>query len=213
MTITGGRGALLILIGIGAVVGACTSQMLYQHGIPFPSVLSWEYWDVHLALEGASAGALTVHVVWVLTNVRVRLRRSAAIAIVANAVVWILFMIVTPPLTASQFAAIQAERDRRDADSGIDLVTHEPVIVAGRMLSTYGADAVSERLLQIFASPAIEWTAFLTVPWEYGPARATRRESYIIAAGGFFLSTAFWAAFATAVSSLVRSWRRRGRER
>jgi hypothetical protein len=165
-----------------------------------------------LAIEGAIAGALIAHLVWVLTNIRGRLRRSAAVAVAANVVVWILFLIVTPALTASDFDAIQAERNRRDADSGIDLVTHEPVIVAGRMLGTYGADGVAERLLQIFASPAIEWFAFLTVPSKYGPARAARRESNVVAAGGFILSAAFWTAFAPAAISLVRFWRRYRRE-
>jgi hypothetical protein len=208
MAIARGRGAFIIVIGIGAVLGASATQVLYSRFIPFSSVLSWNYWDVQLALEGAIAGALIAHLVWVLTDVRARLRRSAVIAVAANVVVWILFLIVTPPLTASEFDAIQAERNRRDADSGLDLITHEPVIVAGRMLGTYGADRLSERLLQIFASPAIEWTAFVTVPWRYGPARATRLESQAVAAGGFVLSAAFWAAFAPALTSLVRFLRR-----
>ena len=208
MRIAAGPRAFIIVIGIGALLGASAAQALYYRFIPFPSVLSWEYWNLHLALEGAIAGALIVHLGWVLSDVRMRLRRSAAFAVATNVVVWVLFLIVTPPLTASEFDSIQAERNRRDGDRGIDLITHEPVIVAGRMLSTYGADGVSERLLQIFASPAIEWVAFATVPWRYGPARATRGESSLVAAGGFVLSTAFWAAFAPLVSSLGRIWRR-----
>jgi len=211
MRIAGGRGAFIVVIGIGAVVGASASQVLYYRFIPFPSMLGWEHWELHLALEGAIAGALVAHLAWVLSDIRVRLRRSAAFAVAVNIMVWILFLLVTPPLTASEFEAIQAERNRLDADAGIDLITHEPVIVAGRMVSTYGAHGISERLLQIFASPAIEWTAFVTVPWRYGPARATRGESCIVAMGGFVLSAAFWAAFAPAVSSLVRLGRRRHR--
>ena len=140
MAIARGRGAFIIVIGMGAVLGASATHLRYYRFIPFPSVLSWEYWDVQLTLEGAIAGALIAHLVWVLTDVRARLRRSAAIAVAANVLVWILFLIVTPPLTASEFDAIQAERNRRDADSGLDLMTHEPVIVAGRMLSSYGAE-------------------------------------------------------------------------
>lgn len=208
MAIGVGHGAFIVVITIGAVLGAGTAQVLLYRFIPFPSVLSWEYWNLHLALEGAIAGALIAHLGWVLSDVRMRLRRSAAIAVATNVVVWVLFLIVTPPLTASEFDSIQAERNRRDGDRGIDLITHEPVIIAGRMLSTYGADGVSERLLQIFASPAIEWVGFVTVPWRYGPARATRGESSLVAAGGFVLSTAFWAAFAPLVSSLGRIWRR-----
>lgn len=202
---------MIIGTAVGAIAGASAAQMLFYGEIPFPSVLSWEYWDLHLLLEGAIAGALIAHLAWVLTDVRGRLRRSAEIAVAANVLVWILFLIVTPSLTASDFEAIQSERNRRDADSGMDLITHEPVIVAGRMLGTYGADGLSERLLQIFASPAIQWTALLTVHWRYGPARATRRESFIVAAGGFVLSSAFWAAFAPAVSTLARFLRQRRR--
>jgi hypothetical protein len=196
------------VVGIGAVLGACLTQVRYCCSIPFSTVLSWEFWDVQVTLEGAIAGALIAHLLWVLADVRARLRRSAAIAGAANVLVWILFLIVTPPLTASEFDAIQAERNRRDADSGLDMITHEPVMVAGRKLGTYGATTVSERLLQISALPAIEWTAFVTVPWRYGPARATLRESQVVAAGGFILSTAFWTAFAPALSSLVRFSRR-----
>lgn len=160
-------------------------------------------------LEGAIAGALVVNLAWILRDPRARLRRSAAIAAAANIAVWLLFLIATPPLTATEFDAHQAERDRRDADSGMDLITHEPVIVAGRVLPTFYALNTSESLLQIFAGPAIDWTALLTVPWKYGPARATRAESYIVAAGDFILSTAFWTALAQGGSSVVRTARRR----
>lgn len=207
MPIAGGRRALILVTG--AVLGATAAQALYYRFIPFPEVLSWRYWDLRLAVEGAIAGALLGHAAWVLSDVRARLRRSAAIAVAANVVVWVGFLIVTPPLTGSDFDAIQVERNRRDADSEIELSTHEPLIVAGRPLSTYGALNSSERVFQIFALPAVQWTAFVTVPWPYGPARATRRESYFVAAGGFVLSAAFWAALALAVSSLIRFWRRR----
>ena len=207
----GDRGAFIGLIGIGAVVGAVSAQAIYYRATRYPAVLTWEFWDRHLMLEGAIAGALVANLVWVLRDPRARVRRSVAIAVAANIAVWLLFLTATPPLTVSQFGAIQAERNRRDADSGMDFTTHEPVIVAARTLNTYGAFGLSERLLQIFALPAVEWTALLTVPWKYGPARATRAESYIVAAGGFILSTAFWTAFAPAVSALVRAARRLNR--
>lgn len=43
MAIAGGRSALIIVIGIGAFVGASASQVLYHRGISFPSVVSWEF--------------------------------------------------------------------------------------------------------------------------------------------------------------------------
>jgi hypothetical protein len=212
MHTSGGHAAFIGVIAIGAFMGAPASLAIYYRDIGAPRALLWESWDFYMMLEGALAGALLANLAWVLRHPRVRLRRSAMIAVAANIVVWTVFLAATPSLTASEFDAIQAERNRRDADSGMDFITHEPVIVAGRMFSTYGAFGVSERLLQIFAMPAIEWIALLTVPWEYGPARATRAESYIVAAGGVVLSTAFWAAFAPAVGSLVRAWRRHRRQ-
>jgi hypothetical protein len=205
--------ALIGLIATGALIGAAASLAIYYRATGAPRALLWEYWDFYLMLGGAITGVLLGNLAWVLLLPRVRLRRSAVIAVAANIAVWILFLATTPSLTASEFGAIQAERNRRDADSGMDLITHEPVIVAGRMLSAYGAFGVSERLLQIFAAPAIEWSALLTVPWKYGPARATRGESYLVAAGAFLLSTAFWAAVAPAAGSVVRAWRRHRRQR
>ena len=131
-------------------------------------------------------------------------RRPAAIVLVANALIWVAFLLLTPPLTQSEFDAIKVERNRRDADPGFELITHEPVIVAARRLDTYAPDTVPERLLQIAAGPAIQLMAAVVVPADYGTAHATRRESHIVAAGGVILSAIFWTAIGVVVSSLVR---------
>ena len=89
MRIAAGRRAFIIVIGIGALLGASAAQALSYRFIPFPSVLSWVYWNLHLALEGAIGGALIAHLGWVLNDVRVRLRPSAAIAVATNVVVWV----------------------------------------------------------------------------------------------------------------------------
>jgi hypothetical protein len=196
-----GSRAWVVALGMGGAAGIVAEALILRD------------WDVRLPWESAIAGALLAHVAWVVVEIKTRLRRSSVIAVAANALVWMLFLAVTPPLTPTEFDAILVERNRRDSGSGLELMTHEPIIVAGRMLGTYGAEGPAERLLQIVASPAIVWTAFLAVPSSYGPARATRAESYVIAAGGLILSSAFWAAFAPAVSSLIHHWRSRIRLR
>jgi hypothetical protein len=168
--------------------------------------LRWGYWP-GWGVEGAIGGVLLANLVWILVNPRQRVRRSAAVAIAANAAVWFAFLLLTPPLTSSEFADIARERARRDADSGIDLTSHEPVIVAGRLVGTYGSIHAMDRPLNLVAGPAIAYVAFLVVPMEYGTSNANRRESLIVAGAAFVLSTAFWAAFAPGVTSLVRWYR------
>lgn len=151
MVIGGGRGAFIIVIAIGAVVGASASQVLCSRALSFPSVLSWGPWDVHLALDGASAGALIANLAWRLADLRARIRRSTASAVAANTIVWIAFLIVAPPLTPTEFERIHAAWNPRDAGSGLGRMSHEPVIVAGRVHRTYGAEDRTDRLLGLFA--------------------------------------------------------------
>jgi hypothetical protein len=206
------HGPFIVVIVIGALLGACVNQAVFFRFMPFPESLHWENWMWSFALEGAIAGALVANLLWMTAHPR-RLRRSAAIAVAVNTLVWIAFLVVTPKLTSADFEAIQAERIRIDADSDMDLATHEPVIVAARMLGSYGAEERLDRLLGLFAGPAITWAAMVIVPVEYGTSRATRRESYYVAIVAFTLSTAFWLAFAPALSSGVRRLRRLRRER
>jgi hypothetical protein len=210
------RGVFISVIVVGALFGAFGEQFLYLRLIPSSKALSWAWWLksalADLQFEGAIAGALVANLGWTLTNPRLRIRRSAMFGVAANAAAWAAFLIAVPPLAPSDFERIHAERMRRDAESGFDLNTHEPVIVAARPHGSY-LDNGTELLLEIFAGPAIQWTASLTVPMGYGAARATRRESFIVAGGGFILSTAFWAALAPAVSSVIGFCRRHLRER
>jgi hypothetical protein len=208
------RGVFISVIAIGALVGACAEQLLFLRLIPESTEVSWQWWLrsalADIEFEGAIAGALVANLGWIFTNPRLRVRRSAMFGIAANAAAWTAFLIGVPPLTPSDFELIHAERTRRDAESSVHWITHEPVIVAARRHAIYLSDNSTDLLLAIFAGPAIHWTASLTVPMRYGAARATRRESLIVAGGGFILSTAFWAALVSAVSSgFTRVWRLR----
>jgi hypothetical protein len=198
----------------GAVVGTIASQIALFRFLPVSMALEWDAWTASFAVEAGIAGGLVGNLAWVLVSPRLRLGRVAAIAVAANIVAWIGFLAVHPPLTPAQFAEIDAERARRNQDSGIDLTTHEPIVVAARMHYTYPPDGVADRLLALAAEPAIEWAALHIIPYQHGTANATKRESFIIAATAFVLSTAFWVVFPSAIGGLVRgvraiSWRAR----
>lgn len=202
---TRSRAAYLMLC-VGALTGAWSTELLLYRDIGVLAALRWGYWP-GLNVEGAIAGALLVNFAWILINPRRRLRRSAAIAVVANAAVWVAFLLLTPPLTLAQFVEIDSERARREADSAMTLMSHQPVIVAGRMVGTYWSINIMDRPLHLFAGPAIQYAALIVVPIRYGTANATRPESFVIAGAAFVLSTAFWAVFAPGVTSLARWYR------
>jgi hypothetical protein len=197
----------LLLIGAGAAVAVVASQIALYRFLPIAVALAWDSWTAEFVVEAAIAGGLVGNLLWIVGSPRQRLSRAAAIVVAANAIAWFGFLAVHPPLTQAQFAEIDAERARRDQDSGLDLVTHEPIIVAARMHYTYPPDGIADRLLALAAEPAISWAALHVVPYQYGTANATEHESFTIAALAFVLSTAFWAVFPSAIGAVVRGWR------
>jgi hypothetical protein len=197
----------ILLIVAGAAVAVIASQIALYRFLPISMALDWDAWTANFVVEAAIAGGLVANLLWIVARPRQRFSRAAVIAVAANVVAWIGFLAVHPPLTPAQFAEIDAERTRRDRDSGIDLATHEPIIVAARMHYTYPPEGVADRLLALAAEPAITWAALHVVPYQYGTAYATRRESFTIAATAFVLSTAFWAVFPSAIGAVVRGWR------
>lgn len=121
------------VVAVGALAGACAEQLLFIRLIPSAADLPWALWLKYaladIRFEGAIAGALLVNLGWMIRNPRMRMRRSVVAAIAANAAAWIAFLIAVPPLTPSDFALIDAERTRRDAESSGRLMHHEPIIV------------------------------------------------------------------------------------
>lgn len=176
-------------------------------------VFSWAYWDSEswdsLRREGAVAGALSGHLLWVLLKPRQRVSRAMTVCMGANLVAWLSFLVVTPPLAPSEFLRIDAERARLDTTpGGLDLITDVSIVVAGRWHGTFFAVNSADRLLSLFAAPAIGFAELLIVPVQYVTREGTRRESFAIAGLGFALSTAFWAAFGGMVSGVTRTCRR-----
>jgi hypothetical protein len=170
-------------------------------------------WEIAWTISGGLTGALTGHLVWVLLDPRRRLSRAGKYLTTANIVVWLSYVIVTPPLGASEFRQIEVERvTPKSGASGLDNIFHWPIVVAGRWHGTYGPMNFADGLLSVFASPAIDYAHLQVVPSRYVGSTPTRGESFVVAAFAFFLSTAFWAAFGDVVSGGIQWIRRRSRK-
>jgi hypothetical protein len=196
-----------LVVGMG-IAGVVLTQFMTYRTLPLAEVFRWENWQ-SAWIEGATAGALLGHLVWVIAKPRQRVSRAVAVCTIANVIVWLSFLAITPELPASEFRRIDAERAKRDADSGLDLITDQPIVVAGRWHGTFGAFTAADRLLTLFAAPAIAFSAMLIVPVRYIGIDATKRESVAIAGLGFVLSTAFWTAVGGTASGLRRKSRAR----
>jgi hypothetical protein len=196
-----------------AMLGAAITQLLTHRFLPVVEVFRWENWQSPW-IAGATGGALIGHLLWVIAKPQRRISRAAVVCTLANVLVWLLFLTVTPPLDSAEFSRVERERVQRDADrGGIDLITDQPIVVAARWHGTFGAVNFADWLLSLFAAPAIGFAELLIVPSRYMGIDATKRESFAIAGLGFVLSTGFWLAFGDVVSALRRHFRARAAKR
>ncbi len=201
-----------LVLGL-AVIGAVSTQLLTCRFLPLAEVFRWGNWQSFWIVVGATAGALSGHLVWVLAKPRHRMSRAAAVCALANMVAWLSFLVFTPPLPNAEFGRIAAERVQRDAGTGgLDIIKDKPTIVAGRWHGTFGAVNFADWLLTLFAAEAIGFARVL-IPSRYPGIDATRGESFAVAGVGFVLSTAFWVAFGGAVTALRRKFRARAAKR
>jgi hypothetical protein len=132
--------------------------------------------------------------------------RAASALLATTGAAWAAFLLFAPPLTAQEWNDVVQRRALRDTSTGIDLISHEPVIVAGRWHSGY--PGVSDKMLAIMADPAILVATQYIVPSRYAGEPAMERESYLIAAIAGLLSSAWWLAFGNAATSFVTYLRR-----
>jgi hypothetical protein len=159
----------LILLG-GALFGVVIQEVVTDRSFSLFVAIrhndSWQVqWEIWWMIAGALAGALTGHFLWVLVDPRRRLSRAATVLILLNTIIWISYLIVTPPLAMSEFEQIEAERTLRDAGTGgLDFVTHAPTVVAGRWHGTFGAVNVADSWLTLFAFPATITHSCLSCP-------------------------------------------------
>jgi hypothetical protein len=123
----------------------------------------------------------------------------------ANALIWVVFLVFAVRVDPAEFQRIAAERARRDAHQGMDLMSHTSIVVVGRWVGTYGSWNFADRLLTLAAGPAIYFSRLLIVPIDYfGIDGNTKNESLGIAASGFLLSTAFWAAIGEVTTAFAK---------
>lgn len=197
--------ALVLAFGIA---GAVITQYLTYRDFPVAEMFRWENWQ-SAWIAGATAGAIVGHLVWVTWKPRQRVSRAAVIiCALANVLVWISFLAFSPTLDDEEFGRIETERRERDARPGhLEWTTDQPIVVAARWHGTFGAVNFADRVLSLFAGPAIGFVDLLVVPSRYIGIDATKRESFAIAGFGFVLSTGFWVVFGDVVSALRRLYR------
>lgn len=175
-----------------ALLGTVLTQLRFT---PLTEVFLWDNWN-NLSLAGTTAGGLLGHLAWAMARPRARTTRAALVCTLANVLVWLSFLTFTPPLDDGEFRRVEIERLQRDANPGhLDLVSDQPIVVAGRWHGTFGAVNFADWLLTLVAAPAIAFAELLIVPSGYIGIDATKGESFAIAGLGFLLSTAFWIAF------------------
>jgi hypothetical protein len=191
-----------------ALAGAVATQLLATRYLPVPERLLRESWD-ELALFGAIGGALQGNLCWVAMKPSERVTRAALLCILANVLVWTLFLLFNPPLPESEFAEITARRAGQDSRNSLDIVDDAPIVVAGRWNGTFGAVNNADYALGFFAGPAVTFANLLVVPPRYIGSYATKSESWVTAGVGFVLSTSFWTAFGGVISALRRAYLRR----
>jgi hypothetical protein len=176
-------------------------------GIVLGQLNSWTF-------DGAIAGVLLGHAAFVFKDSKRRLSRAVVLCVLGNVVAWLIFLSFGERVTDAEFARSAVERARLSAGSGgLSMITDTPAVVACRWVGTYGAVNFADRVLSIFAGPAIGFTQAVVVPDSSSMAEgviATPGESWRVAATAFLLSTTFWIAVGSVVSAL-RRWRRSAR--
>jgi hypothetical protein len=156
--------------------------------------------------DGSLSGALLGYLVWLLRAPSRRTSRTASALLAINGAAWAAFLLFAPPLTAQEWSGVVQRRAVRDTSTGLELISHAPVIVAGRWHSAY--PGVSDKMLAIMAEPAILVATHYIVPSKSAGEPAMERESYLIAEVAGLLSSTWWLAFGNTATSFVTYLRR-----
>jgi hypothetical protein len=189
---------LVFAVPAGAALVA--SARIYQFGDAYFSEIArdWTSWLIEGGLSGAVIGTSS----WALWRPRLRLTRAMVIAVGINCAAWTAFLVLTPPLSESEFAAIASRRAQWDPG---DLVSDQATVVAGRAFNRF---SLAEKPLMLTAGPAVLASTLYVVPVRYPGSLPTRNESYVIALTSLVLSSAFWITIGGVIAS-VRARRRR----
>ena len=157
--------------------------------------------DAWFALDAAIAGGLFGHLVWVCVDVRHRVTRSAAILVSLCLTAWAIFLLFGAPREWPQ--------PPQRSDGSFDFFHDLPVVVAGREVGVFGLANAADRLLGLFAFPAIHFASYVVGLTTFTIGDPTVAQSWVVAGIAAILSCAWWLACGNAVSAV----RRRRRER
>ena len=195
--------ALRMSLVVGVAAGTTSIALLqfqrFGELAPDYQPSSWELWFFG-ALTGAVFGAFS----WILARPRSRVTRGMLVVVGITWAAWATFFLFTPVVGQSEFDEIDKWRAARDApsDGGLDVVTHQPIIMASRFFG--GGMRVSAYLLFLLAGLPALVAAEYVVPLQYDGSLPTRDESQVIAVFAFVASTAFWTSVSGAVGWLRR---------
>ena len=200
--------AISITGGIVASSIATALSMAYVSERPFVEAVRLA--PMSMMIGGVVAGALFGNVPWVASRLGGG-NRNGRTMLVGNAAAWLLFVLASPRVGAVDGDPVVRQRAALDAEAtagwpnGISFVSHPPSLLAGRPLSWV---RLSEKPLALLAGPAVAWVEACVVQNRYWQTGPTIKESYLIAAIAFALSTTWWATVAP-----FWAWLRNGRWR
>ena len=137
------------------------------------------------ALTGTVFGAFC----WILAKPRMRVTRGMLVVVGINWAAWAMFLLATPVVEQAQFDAINQARAPRDTDGGLDVVDHQPIIMANRFFAPE-TGVTAYVLLFMAGLPALVAAEYVVPPQYIGtPANLpTRGESQVIAVFAFVTS-------------------------
>jgi hypothetical protein len=200
------------LLACAGLAGAVVTQLLWVRTVSTVAALSWSNWD-SVTLSGAISGVLVGHAAFVLKAPGRRLSRAVVVCVHGNVAAWLIFLAFGERVTGAEFARSVAERARLDAGTGsLTLIHDAPTVVASRWVGSFGAVNAADRILSLFAGPAVGFSQVVVAPAGISIAEGlivTPAASWGVAATAFLLSTTFWIAVGSVVSAVRR--RRRAR--
>ena len=208
------RTYISVLAGAGTIGAVVTHVLSVWNYLP-SEALTWSTWSEALlwincwTFDGAIAGVLVAHTALVSKDPKQRLSPAVAACVLANLLVWLVFLAFGERVTEAEFARSAVERARHGAGTGgLSMIHDAPTVVACRWVGTFGAINFADRILALFAGPAIDFTQAVIVPDASSIVEgiiATPGESWRVAASAFFLSTTFWVAVGSVVNAARKS--------
>jgi hypothetical protein len=195
-------------LALGALTGASVTaiRVALQFDLKYFGLSDLVYlanlWLAHGLLAGGCLGGLA----WIVLSPRERFVQAVRWLVGLNWASWVAFVLLTSPAPAADFE--EAAR-ARSSGGAANWITDAPTLMAGRYFGGWVSMPLSERFFVTMAEPAVFIAESQVKPLRFVLFRPTRRESYVIGAIAFAISTGFWAIVGTAVSRVQRRVRLR----